>query len=103
MAGSQKKKSKIAIIPLGHADGIGRYFKNRNVTVKVNQLKAPIIGNICMDIFMIDVSDIQCKEWDEVVIFDQKNPANIFSESAGTISYEILSSLGNRIKRIYIS
>tara|TARA_Y200000002_G_scaffold169847_1_gene140104 strand:- start:8348 stop:9430 length:1083 start_codon:yes stop_codon:yes gene_type:complete len=98
-----KKKSKIAIIPIGHADGIGRYFKNRNVTVKINQLKAPIIGNICMDIFMIDVSHIQCKEWDEVVIFDQKNPANIFAESAGTISYEILSSLGNRIKRVYIS
>ena len=52
---------------------------------------------------MIDVSHIQCKEWDEVVIFDQKNPANIFAESAGTISYEILSSLGNRIKRVYIS
>ncbi len=98
-----KKKSRIAIIPLGHADGIGRYFKNKDASVVVNQKKAPIIGNVCMDIFMIDVSDIDCKEFDEVIIFDKENPANVFAESAGTISYEILSGLSNRIKRVYFS
>lgn len=100
---SAKKQSRIAIIPLGHADGIGRYLKDKNVSVLVNKKKAPIIGNICMDIFMIDVSDINCKEFDEVTIFGKENPANVFAESAGTISYEILSSLSNRIKRIYFS
>ena len=56
-----------------------------------------------MDIFMIDVSDIDCKEFDEVIIFDKENPASVFAESAGTICYEILSGLSNRIKRIYFS
>ena len=60
-------------------------------------------GSSDIDIFMIDVSDIDCKEFDEVIIFDKENPANVFAESAGTISYEILSGLSNRIKRIYFS
>ena len=71
--------------------------------VFINGKKAKVIGNICMDIFMIDVSDIDCKEFDEVIIFDKENPASVFAESAGTISYEILSGLSNRIKRIYFS
>ena len=97
-----KKKSRIAVIPLGHADGIGRYFGNSNACVWINNEKAKIVGNICMDMFMVDISKINCHEGDSVIVFDAKNSASKFSESAGTISYELLSSIGKRVNRKYL-
>jgi len=70
----------------------------------VNGKLVPIIGNVCMDMIMINISKITCKEGDQVIIFDDKNlSADDFAKSIGTIPYEILASLSKRIKRIIIS
>ncbi|MEK9612508.1 MAG: alanine racemase [Flavobacteriaceae bacterium] len=95
-----KEDCRIAILPIGHADGIGRHFGNQKSRVLIHGKKAPIVGNICMDLFMVDVTHIQCREGDEVTLFDAKNNANSFAQSGGTISYEILTALGSRIRRI---
>lgn len=94
---------KTATIPIGHADGIGRQYGNNKGFVSVNNQKAPIIGNVCMDMIMIDVSNIECKEGDEVIIFGQNQSAADLAESAGTISYEILTAISQRVKRLYIN
>ncbi|MEO0902936.1 MAG: alanine racemase, partial [Bacteroidota bacterium] len=89
-----------ATLPLGHADGIGRQYGNGITYVLIHGKKAPIIGNVCMDMIMIDVTDIDCKEGDEVVVFGQENSAEIFASSAQTISYEILTAISQRVKRV---
>ena len=91
-----------ATLPVGHADGIGRIYGNGKTFVTVNNKKAPIIGNVCMDMIMIDITDIPCNEGDEVVIFGTKLTANDFSVSAQTISYEILTGISQRVKRVFI-
>ncbi|WP_411766216.1 alanine racemase [Winogradskyella sp. A3E31] len=90
---------KTATIPIGHADGIGRQYGKEKASVYVNGKPAPIIGNVCMDMLMINITDIDCNEGDEVVIFDQDHNANDFSKSANTISYEILTAISQRVKR----
>lgn len=97
-----KEKTTIATIPIGHADGIGRFYGNSNAAVWINKKKAKIIGNICMDMFMADITEIDCLEGDEVVIFNDSHPASEFAESGGSISYELLSSLGSRVTRNYL-
>jgi alanine racemase len=99
-----KKSITTATLPIGHADGINRQYGNGKASVMVNGKSALIIGNICMDMMMIDISNIICNEGDEVIIFDDKNvSAEEFTESAGTISYEILTALSKRIKRVVIN
>lgn len=93
---------KIATIPIGHADGIGRHYGNGKGYVYVNSQKAQIIGNVCMDMIMVDVTNIECKEGDEVIIFDQTYNAENLANSSGTISYELITSMSQRIKRIII-
>ncbi|MBW1298950.1 alanine racemase [Aquimarina litoralis] len=94
--------SKTATIPLGHADGIGRHYGNKKGFVTVNGQKAFIVGNVCMDMIMIDITDIDCKEGDEVIIFDNTSTAASIAENAGTISYELLTAISPRVKRIVI-
>ena len=89
---------KIAIIPIGHADGISRFF-SKNAHVFIGGKKAEVLGNICMDVLMINLNGIKCDEGDEVVVFDSKNNAEDFAKSVGTISYEILTNLSSRIER----
>lgn len=93
---------KTATIPIGHADGISRIYGNKNGYVKINGCKAPIIGNVCMDMIMVNISDIDCKEGDEVILFDAANKASDLAESANTISYEIITSISQRVKRSII-
>ena len=98
------KKMVIGTLPIGHADGIGRQYGKGRGKVLINGKQAPIIGNVCMDMLMIDVSNINCREGDLVTIFDDKNIfADEFAELGETISYEILTSLSQRIKRVIIS
>jgi alanine racemase len=89
-----------ATLPIGHADGISRQYGNGKTFVKVGGKMAPIIGNVCMDMTMIDITGINCKEGDEVVLFGENLSAENFATSADTISYEILTAISQRVKRI---
>ena len=93
-----QENTKIGIIPLGHADGISRSFGNGGY-VLINNKKAKILGNVCMDVFMVDLENIYANEGDEVIIFNNLYNAEEFAENVGTISYEILTNLSSRISR----
>ncbi len=96
-----KRKSKIATIPIGYADGIRRSLTNNGYVV-VNNKKAPIVGTVCMDSFMIDVTDIDCKVGDEVYIWDNDNiTLDEVAKECNTINYEILCTISNRVPRIF--
>ena len=99
--GRLERDSRIAAIPIGYADGLNRRLGNGNAYCLVNGQKAPYVGNICMDVCMIDVTDIDCKEGDKVIIFGDDLPVTILADVLGTIPYEILTSVSNRVKRIY--
>ena len=92
---------KIATIPIGHADGISRQFGNGKGYVFVNNQKAAIIGNVCMDMIMVNITDVDCEEGDEVIIFDGIHKASTFAEFGSTISYEVLTAISQRVKRLY--
>ena len=91
-----------ATLPLGHADGIGRQYGNEKAYVNVNGKRAPIIGNVCMDMIMIDITGITCKEGDEVIIFGKNPTAEEFASMANTISYELLTAISQRVKRTFL-
>ncbi len=93
------KKTKTATLPIGHADGISRILGNKNNFVYINHKKAFIIGNVCMDMIMVDVTNITCKEGDEVIIFDSQKDILRISKKLKTIPYEFLTMLSQRIKR----
>ncbi|MCX7953975.1 MAG: bifunctional UDP-N-acetylmuramoyl-tripeptide:D-alanyl-D-alanine ligase/alanine racemase [Bacteroidales bacterium] len=99
--GILSRDTKVAIIPVGYADGLHRNLGNGNYSVKINGQNAPIIGNICMDMCMIDVTDIAAKEGDEVVIFDSVDDILRISKILNTIPYEVLTSISYRVKRVY--
>ena len=92
--------TKTATIPIGHADGISRQYGNGKGFVYINNQKAPIIGNVCMDMIMVDVTTIKCKETDEVIIYDGSHPASSLAQSVNTISYEVITATSRRIKRV---
>ena len=95
------RDSRIAAIPIGYADGLDRHLSNGKGCVVVNGKRAPIVGNICMDVCMIDVTDIDCQPGDRVEIFGEQLPVTEIAETLGTIPYEILTSVSTRVKRIY--
>jgi alanine racemase len=92
-----------ATLPLGHADGIGRQYGKGKGFVYVHGHKAPIVGNVCMDMIMVDVTGIDCQEGDEVVVFGKDAPAEALAAAAGTISYELLTGISQRIKRVVLA
>ena len=96
-----EKEMKIAVIPLGYADGINRKLGDKKGKVLINNILAPIIGKISMDSFMVDISGINAKEGDLVNIFSQENSVAEIARNLDTIPYEILATLNRRIKRIY--
>jgi alanine racemase len=96
-----EKKSKIATIPIGYADGISRHWGNGVGFLTINGQKATIVGSICMDMLMADVSEIDCHEGDEVVLFGENPTVSFIAEKLGTISYEILTSISQRVKRVF--
>ena len=94
---------KTATLPIGHADGISRQYGNGKGFVAINGEKAPIIGNVCMDMIMVDITNIDCKEGDEVIVFGKNHTANTFSATANTISYEIITAISQRVKRLILN
>ncbi|MGN1236533.1 MAG: bifunctional UDP-N-acetylmuramoyl-tripeptide:D-alanyl-D-alanine ligase/alanine racemase, partial [Bacteroidaceae bacterium] len=95
------RPSRIAAIPIGYADGLNRHLGCGNGYCLVNGEKAYYVGNICMDVCMIDVTNINCKEGDSVEIFGTNLPVTELSNKLGTIPYEILTSVSERVKRVY--
>lgn len=99
--GRLTRPSRIAALPIGYADGLNRHLGNGHAYCLVNGKKAPYVGNICMDVCMIDVTDIDCKEGDRVEIFGDHLPVTILSDALDTIPYEVLTSVSTRVKRVY--
>ena len=99
--GKIERDSVIAAIPIGYADGLNRHLGNRNCYCLVKGQKAEYVGNICMDVAMIDVTDIPCVEGDQVEIFGEHLPVTVLSDTLDTIPYEILTGVSNRVKRVY--
>ncbi len=95
------RDSVIGAIPIGYADGLNRRLGCGHCYCLVNGQKAPYVGNICMDVAMIDLTGISCKEGDTVEIFGEHLPVTVLSDVLGTIPYEVLTSISNRVKRIY--
>jgi len=99
--GILERDSTIAIIPIGYADGFNRKLSNRVGKVIINNQFAPIIGNICMDLSMIDITDIEANEGDEVIIFGNNFTVSDIADLIGTIPYEVLTGISQRVKRVY--
>ena len=99
--GTLTRDSIIAAIPIGYADGLDRRLGNRHCYCLVNGQRAEYVGNICMDVALIDVTDIPCQEGDRVEIFGRNLPVSVLSDALQTITYEVLTSVSNRVKRIY--
>ena len=99
--GKLERDSIIAAIPIGYADGLNRRLGNRHCYCLVNGQKAEYVGNICMDVALIDVTDIPCEEGDSVEIFGKNLPVTVLSDVLETIPYEVLTSVSNRVKRVY--
>ena len=96
-----KQTTKVATIPIGYADGISRHWGNEIGFVTINDQKATIIGSICMDMLMVDVTDVSCAEGDSVTIFGESPTVIYMAEKLQTIPYEILTGISQRVKRVY--
>jgi len=96
------RPSRICLIPVGYADGLNRRFGNGNLMVEINGRRVPTIGNICMDMCMINITGIDCKVGDEVTIFGSNTKLIEMSQTIGTIPYEILTGINQRVKRVYV-
>jgi alanine racemase len=101
--GTLARNSRIAALPIGYADGLNRRLGNGRGYCMINGKQAPYIGNICMDVCMVDVTGIECNEGDTVEIFGDSLPVTTIAEWLDTIPYEVLTSVSNRIKRVYYS
>lgn len=99
--GVLKRDSLIATIPIGYADGFNRHLGNGGTSVWLNGHLCPTVGNICMDVCMIDVTDADCRVGDRVEIFGEHIPAQTVADRLGTIPYEVLTSVAPRVKRVY--
>jgi alanine racemase len=95
------RESRIATIPIGYADGIARSWGNGVGFVTIKNQKASILGSVCMDMLMVDVTEIECKEGDAVVIFGESPTVTYMAEQLKTIPYEILTSISQRVKRVF--
>jgi len=96
-----EKATKIATIPIGYADGIARLWGNQVGYVVIKNQKAYIVGSVCMDMLMVDVSEIDCKEGDSVIIFGESPTVIEMAAALKTIPYEIMTSISQRVKRVF--
>ena len=99
--GKLTRDSRIAAVPIGYADGYNRHLGNGIGYMMVNGFKCPIVGNVCMDVTLIDVTDCECKEGDCVIVFGDELPVSELANKLDTIAYEVISTVSSRVKRIY--
>jgi len=99
--GFAEQPMTIAILPIGYADGLNRRLSNGVGKVLIGGVKVPIVGTICMDMCMVDITGVHAIEGDRAIIFGEDLPVNEVASKLGTISYEILTSIGQRVKRVY--
>lgn len=92
----------IATIPIGYADGFSRRSGNGNYSVFINGKSCNTIGNICMDMCMVDITEVNCKEGDEVIVFETTKQLMELSKAMETIPYEVLTGISSRVKRVYV-
>ncbi len=95
--------ARIAVIPVGYADGLNRRLGNEKGKLLINGRFAPIVGNVCMDMCMADVTNIIAKEGNPVTVFGEEYTVSQIAETCDTIPYEILTGIGRRVKRVYFS
>ena len=100
-AGKLNNGGQIATIPIGYADGLRRSLNKGVGKFMINGELAPVVGNVCMDMCMLDVTNIDCKEGDEVIIFGKDYPIKNLAEQMNTIEYEVLTGISQRVKRVY--
>lgn len=99
--GVATKDMQIAVVPIGYADGLSRKLSNGKGKMIIKGQAAPIIGNVCMDMCMIDITNIKANESDEVVVFGDAYSITEVAKDVGTIPYEILTNVSRRVKRVY--
>ncbi len=99
--GKIHRKSEIAVVPVGYADGLDRKLGNGNGEAFIKGKRVPVTGNICMDMLMLDVTGLNVQPGDEVEFFGREISIEEVAEKAGTIPYEILTGISQRVKRIY--
>ena len=97
----QRRKYRLAIVPIGYADGLGRRLGNGKGHLLAGGRLVPILGNICMDMCMLDVTGLDVAEGDEVIIFGPERPLQDLAKEMDTIPYEVLAGLSRRVKRVY--
>ncbi|WP_051538526.1 alanine racemase C-terminal domain-containing protein [Prolixibacter bellariivorans] len=93
----------IAVLPIGYADGFNRLLSNGVGSVSVKGKRAPVVGNICMDMCMVDVTGLDAEEGDRVIVFGEEIPVGEVADELHTIPYEVLTSVGQRVKRVYFA
>lgn len=99
--GVTNRDIQIATVPIGYADGLSRKLSNGKGKMIVKGKEAPIIGNVCMDMCMIDITDIKANENDEVIVFGEAYSITEVAKDVGTIPYEVLTNVSRRVKRVY--
>ncbi|MBQ3733297.1 MAG: bifunctional UDP-N-acetylmuramoyl-tripeptide:D-alanyl-D-alanine ligase/alanine racemase [Bacteroidales bacterium] len=97
-----RRDTQVAIIPIGYADGYPRELCNGRGTVLVQGQKVPVIGKICMDMCMLDITGLRVHEGDEVIVYGEGNTVSEMAEAAGLISYELLTRISQRVPRVYV-
>jgi alanine racemase len=100
--GKVESEIKIATIPIGYADGFRRDLGNGKFEVLINGKACKTVGNVCMDMCMVDITNVNCKEGDEAIVFENFDQIEKLSEAMHTISYEVLTSISARVKRVYV-
>jgi Alr-MurF fusion protein len=101
--GTAEKEMRLATIAIGYADGFSRALSKGVGEVSIHGHKAPVVGNVCMDMTMVDITDIECEEGDEVIVFGRELPIQSIATKIHTIPYEILTNVSERVKRVFVS
>ena len=100
---TSNQEMKIAVLPIGYADGFRRSLSNGKGRVFINGKACPVVGRVCMDMTMVDISNLEAKEGDEAIIFNEEHPITAFANDCDTIAYEVLTSIPQRVKRIIVN